>query len=130
MTEVRSDDAPEPVGAYSQAVESGGFLFISGQIGLDPVSGELVEGLGEQAERALSNLRAVLSAAGLSMTDVVKSTVYLKDMSDFGKVNEVYARFFQPPYPARAAVEVPGLPKGALVEIEAVAREGGEADGG
>lgn len=130
MTEVRSDDVPEPVGAYSQAVESGGFLFISGQIGLDPVSGGLEEGLEGQAERALSNLRAVLSAAGLSMTDVVKSTVYLKDMSDFAKVNEVYARFFRPPYPARAAVEVSALPKGALVEIEAVAREEGEADGG
>lgn len=121
MTEVRSDDAPEPVGAYSQAVESGGLLFMSGQIGLDPVSGQLVEGLEGQARRALSNLRAVLSAAGSCMQDVVKVTIYLTDMADFAKVNGIYADFFAPPYPARAVVEVSALPKGAVVEIEAIA---------
>jgi 2-iminobutanoate/2-iminopropanoate deaminase len=126
LTEVRSDHAPEPVGAYSQAVESGGLLFMSGQIGLDPVSGELVEGLEGQARRALSNLCAVLSAAGSCMQDVVKVTIYLTDMADFAKVNGIYEGFFAPPYPARAVVEVSALPKGAAVEIEAIAIAEGE----
>lgn len=124
MDRVESQRAPAPVGAYSQAVRHGGLVFVSGQLGMD-TEGRLAEGAAAQAELALDNLEAVLSAAALGMDSVLKVTVYLADMGDFGKVNEVYAGRFGRPYPARAAVEVSALPKGALVEIEAVAAEDG-----
>ncbi|MGD2154487.1 MAG: RidA family protein [Gemmatimonadales bacterium] len=120
---VHTDGAPAAIGPYSQAIVSGGFVFTAGQIGLDPGTGEFVEGgVAEQAERALQSLSAVLEAAGTSMKDVVKTTVYLADMGDFVTVNEVYAGYFSEPFPARSAVQAASLPKGALVEIDAVAR--------
>ena len=119
---VQTDGAPAAIGPYSQAIVSGGFVFTAGQIGLDPANGEMVPGGVEvQAERALQNLTAVLEAAGSSMRDVVKTTLYLADMPDFVKVNEIYAGYFQEPFPARSAVQAAALPKGALVEIDAVA---------
>lgn len=125
MTErkrVHTDDAPAAIGPYSQAIVSGGMVFTAGQIGLDPSTGDMVEGGVEaQAVRALENLTAVLAAAGSSMKDVLKTTVYLADMADFARVNEIYARYFEEPYPARSAVQAAALPKGALLEIEAIA---------
>lgn len=120
---IHTDGAPAAIGPYSQAIVSGGFVFTAGQIGLDPGSGEFVEGgVAEQAERALKSLSAVLEAAGSSMKDVVKTTLYLADMGDFVTVNEIYAGYFSEPFPARSAVQAAHLPKGALVEIDAVAR--------
>jgi len=119
---IRSKDAPEPVGPYSQAVLVGDTLFCSGQIALDPATGVLVgKTAGEQAERALLNLKAVLGEVGCDFSNVVKVTLYLKNMGDFAGVNEVYARYFGENGPARSTVEVSRLPKDALVEIEAVA---------
>jgi 2-iminobutanoate/2-iminopropanoate deaminase len=120
---VHTDGAPAAIGPYSQAIVSGGFVFTAGQIGLDASTGEFVEGGVEaQAVRVLENLTAVLAAAGSSMNDVVKTTMYLADMADFAKVNEIYARYFGDPPPARSAVQAAALPKGALVEIDAIAR--------
>ena len=120
---VHTDGAPAAIGPYSQAIASGGFVFTAGQIGLVPETGEMVEGGVEaQAVRALENLKAVLEAAGASMNGVVKTTLFLADMGDFATVNEIYARYFEQPYPARSAIQVAALPKGGLVEIEAVAR--------
>ena len=119
---VASDAAPRAIGPYAQAVVAGDLVFCSGQVGLDPASGRLVPGgVAAEAARALENLAAVLSAAGLGLGDVVKTTVYLVDLADFAAVNEVYARHFLAPYPARATVGVAALPAGARVEIEAVA---------
>lgn len=117
-----SDKAPKPVGPYSQAVIVGPLVWCSGQIGIDPETGELVEGIAQQAEQAFKNLKAVLEAAGSSLDRVVKVTVFITRMKEFAIVNEIYARFFQEPFPARSSVEVSGLPKGALIEIEAVAQ--------
>ena len=114
--------APAAIGPYSQAVVVDGLLFCSGQLGLDPETGELVEGVEAQAERALRNLAAVLDAAGVAWADVVKTTIFLADMGDFAAVNAVYARFMPDPPPARSTIQVAALPKGGLVEIEAVAR--------
>lgn len=120
---VRTDRAPAAVGPYSQAIRSGGFVFVSGQIPLDPATGRLVEGPVEaQARRALENLKAVLEAAGCGLQHVVKTTVFLRSMDDFATVNRVYAEFFPEPPPARSAVAVADLPRGAAVEIEAIAR--------
>jgi 2-iminobutanoate/2-iminopropanoate deaminase len=120
---VRTSAAPAAVGPYSQGISVDGFVFCSGQIGLDPASGELVEGGVEaQADRALRNLAAVLDAAGLTMADVVKTTLFLADIADFRRVNEVYARHFSDPPPARSTFAVGALPKGAQVEVEAIAR--------
>ena len=124
MERVESLQAPAPVGAYSQAVRHGGLVFVSGQLGMDR-AGDLADGPAGQTALALENVSAVLGAAGLGMKDVLKVTVYLASMEDFEEVNRVYARHFLEPYPARAAVEVSALPKGALVEIEAVAAERG-----
>jgi 2-iminobutanoate/2-iminopropanoate deaminase len=122
---VQTDAAPGAIGPYSQAIVAGGLVFTAGQVGIDPASGELVAGaVREQATRALRNLSAVLDAAGTGWDRVVKTTIFLVDLADFGAVNEVYASFVSPPYPARSTVEVGGLPKGALVEIEAVALAG------
>jgi 2-iminobutanoate/2-iminopropanoate deaminase len=123
---VSTGGAPAAIGPYSQGIAVDGFVFCSGQIGLDPATGELVEGGVEaQAERALRNLAAVLDAAGAAMADVVKTTMFLADMGDFTRVNAVYARHMPDPPPARSTFAVVGLPKGALVEIEAIARRPG-----
>ena len=121
MNVVNTDKAPSPVGPYSQALWAGEFLFISGQIGIEPQSGELLEGMGSQFRQILKNLRSILEAASLGPKDVVKTTIYLTDISAFGKINDIYAEFFEEPYPARSVVEVSALPKGALVEMEAIA---------
>lgn len=123
-TAVSTPDAPKAVGPYSQGIAADGFVFCSGQLGLDPATGQLVEGgVVAQAERALGNLRAVLAAAGCSFEDVVKTTLYLADINDFQAVNEVYALFVPEPQPARSTFAVGALPKGGLVEIEAIARQ-------
>ena len=121
---VQTTAAPAAIGPYSQAIRSGDLVFTAGQIGLDPATGELVDGVAEQADRALRNLTAILDAAGTSPERVIKTTVFLADMDDFTAMNEVYARHFSQPFPARSTVAVAGLPKGALVEIEAVALAG------
>ena len=121
-TIVSTSAAPGAIGPYSQAVEANGFIFVSGQIPLDPVTCVFVPGGVEaQAEQSIKNLKAILEAAGSSLADVVKTTVFLTDMGSFAAVNEVYARFFTAECPARSAVQVGALPKGALVEIEAIA---------
>lgn len=115
--------APKPVGPYSQAVCVDGWLFISGQIPIDPVTGELVSGdFAKQVERVLVNVRAIVEAAGGSLRDVVKVTVYLRDLGKAGVFNEVYSRFFSENPPARSLIEVSGLPRGAELEVEAIAR--------
>ena len=119
---IQTNGAPAALGPYSQAIRSGEFVFCSGQIGLDPASGELAEGVEAQAERALRNLQSVLDAAGLGFDDVVKTTIFLADVNDFATVNAIYARFMADPPPARSTIGVGALPKGALVEIEAIAR--------
>jgi len=119
---IQTNGAPAALGPYSQAIRSGDFVFCSGQVGLDPATGELVDGVDAQAERALRNLQAVLDAAGLGLDDVVKTTIFLADVNDFAAVNAVYAKFMPEPPPARSTVGIAALPKGALVEIEAIAR--------
>jgi 2-iminobutanoate/2-iminopropanoate deaminase len=122
---VRAQRAPAAIGPYSQAVVSGGWVFCSGQIPLDPASGEIIAGgAKEQTDRVLANLAAVLEEAGSSFALVVKTTVFLSSMSDFAAMNDVYARHFGDHRPARSTVEVSALPKGSLVEIECVARSG------
>jgi 2-iminobutanoate/2-iminopropanoate deaminase len=122
---VSTDKAPAAIGPYSQAVVAGGWVFASGQIPIDPATGELVTGtVAAQTEQVLKNLKAVLEAAGASLESVVKCTCFLKDMGTFAEMNETYARFFQADPPARAAVEVAALPKNVDIEIEAVARLG------
>lgn len=119
---VTSENAPKAIGPYSAAIQTDGFVFCSGQLGLDPVSGELVSGEVEaQTRQALINLKHVLEAAGSSLEQVVKTTVFLKDMADFPKMNAVYGEFFAAQPPARSTIAVAGLPKGGLVEIEALA---------
>lgn len=120
---VVTKDAPAAIGPYSQAVEAGGFVFLSGQIPLDPATGKLVEGdVVAQTERVLDNLYAVLCAARLGFGHVVKTTIYLTDLASFPQVNEAYAKRFPAEPPARATVQVAALPRGALVEIDAIAR--------
>jgi 2-iminobutanoate/2-iminopropanoate deaminase len=119
---ISTGGAPGAIGPYSQAIRSGDMVFCSGQLGIEPVSGELVEGVEAQAERALRNLQSVLDAAGLGFDDVVKTTIFLADIGDVVAVNGVYARFMPDPPPARSTVQVAALPKGGLVEIEAIAR--------
>jgi 2-iminobutanoate/2-iminopropanoate deaminase len=129
-TAIATNDAPAAIGPYSQAVRVGDTLFTSGQVALDPATGALVPGgIVEQTTRALENLKAVLAAAGLSFTHVVKTTVFLKSMGDFAAMNEVYAKYLAPEgavAPARSTVAVAGLPKDALVEIECIAKDSGE----
>lgn len=120
--EVASPDAPTAIGPYSQAIEIDGFVFCSGQIGLDPLTGQLIDGIDDQTERALLNLEAVLGAAGLTMADVVKTNLFLVNMSHFTQVNAVYSRHVVDPAPARSTVQVAALPRDALIEIEAIAR--------
>lgn len=118
---ISTASAPVAVGPYSQAVEAGGVLYVSGQLPVDPATGRMPEGIVAQTERALDNIRAILSEAGYTLRDVVKSTVLLADIADFGAMNEVYARYYTEQMPARVCYQVANLPKGALVEIEAIA---------
>jgi 2-iminobutanoate/2-iminopropanoate deaminase len=119
---VKTDNAPSAIGPYSQGIVANGFLFTAGQIALDPATGQIIEGdVKAQTERVLKNLTEVLAAAGVSWKDVVKTTVFLHDMNDFPAVNETYARMIGDARPARSTVQVSGLPRGVLVEIDAVA---------
>jgi 2-iminobutanoate/2-iminopropanoate deaminase len=118
---ITTGSAPAALGPYSQAIVVGELMFCSGQLGLDPTTGELADGVEAQADRALRNLRAVLDAAGLTLGDVVKTTIFLADMADFATVNAVYATYMPDPPPARSTVQVAALPKAGLVEIEAIA---------
>jgi 2-iminobutanoate/2-iminopropanoate deaminase len=121
-TAIYSEKAPKAIGPYSQAIASGPFLFASGQIPIDPSTGEIVPGgIEEQAKQVFYNLKAVLQEAGLQMDDVVKTTVFLKSLGDFAAVNKLYAEIFMSPFPARSCIEVSALPKGALIEMEAIA---------
>jgi len=125
-TAISTAQAPAAIGPYSQAIRADCYLFCSGQLGLDPATGDFVAGdVGAQAEQALRNLGAVLEAAGVTFGDVVKTTIFLADMADFSTVNGVYGRFVTDPPPARSTVAVAALPKGGLVEIEATARLAG-----
>lgn len=119
---VQTDSAPAAIGAYSQGVRCGGFLFVSGQIPLDPKSGELISGGDAPIRRAFANLAAVCEAAGAGLDDIVKLSVYLTDLADFALVNEVMGELFAKPYPARAALGVKTLPKNATIEVEAIVR--------
>ena len=119
---ISTPKAPAAIGPYSQAIRVGNLVFTSGQIPIDPATGSFVEGgIKEQTRQSLSNVRAILEEAGLSMANVIKTTVFLADMADFAEMNAVYAEFFVEPFPARSAVAVKTLPKGALIEIEVVA---------
>jgi len=117
---IHTDAAPKAIGTYSQAVRCGATVYLAGQIGLDPATMEMVAGIGPQVDRVFRNLQAVARAAGGDLKDVVKLTVYLTDLGHFAPVNETMARYFAPPYPARAAVGVASLPRGALVEMDAI----------
>ena len=120
---IHTDSAPAAIGPYSQAIQIGDLLFVSGQVPIDPSTGAVVEGdIKAQAQQSLNYLKAILNAAGTNMGAVVKTTVFLADMNDFAAMNEVYAQFFQEPFPARSAVQVGRLPKDAKVEIEAIAQ--------
>jgi 2-iminobutanoate/2-iminopropanoate deaminase len=120
MKVINTNKAPKAIGPYSQAVAAGDFIFCSGQIGINPKTGVLVEGIEEQTTQVLENLKNVIEAAGASLKNVVKTTIYLKNLVDFEKVNKIYQDFFGEHRPARVTVEVSALPKGALVEIEAI----------
>ena len=126
MKPIKTDKAPAAIGPYSQAIDSGcGLVFVSGQLPIDPSTGAFPEGgVKEQIRQSLLNASAILQAAGLGLSDVVKTTVFLADMGDFAAMNEVYASFFTEPFPARSAVAVKTLPKGALVEVECIAARG------
>jgi len=122
---IKTNGAPQAIGPYSQAVKAGNTVYLSGQIGLDPVSMQLVEGIEQQIHRVFKNLQAVALASSGTLADVVKLNVFLTDLGHFAKVNEIMAQYFQEPYPARAAVGVASLPRGALVEADAVMVLGG-----
>ena len=122
MKVISTQKAPAAIGPYSQAIQIGNLVYTSGQIPIDPTTGKFAEGgIKEQARQSLLNVKAILEEAGLTMKNVVKTTVFMADMNDFADMNAIYAEFFSEPYPARSAVAVKTLPKGALVEIEAVA---------
>ena len=125
MKTIHTNNAPAAIGPYSQAIEVNGFIFASGQIPIDPSTGNFVEGgIKEQTKQAITNAKNILKEAGTDLAHVVKTTVYLANMADFATMNEVYATFFQQPFPARSAVAVKDLPKGALVEVEVLAYKG------
>ncbi|MCI7309330.1 MAG: RidA family protein [Prevotella sp.] len=125
MKALHTDKAPKAIGPYSQAIEANGFVFASGQLPVDPATGEFVEGgVKEQTRQSLLNAQSVLEAAGLTLAQVAKTTVFLSDMANFADMNEVYSQFFKEPFPARSAVAVKTLPKNALVEIECIAVKG------
>ena len=122
---VHTDAAPAAVGAYSQAVRVGDLVFVSGQLGIDPAQGHVVEGgIGEQTEQVMKNLAAILAEAGSSLDDVLMTSIFLVDLQDFQAMNEVYARHLTEPYPARATVQIAALPSGARIEVAVVARRG------
>ena len=122
MKALHTDKAPKALGPYSQAIEANGFIFASGQVPIDPDTNEFAEGgIKEQTRQSLTNAQNILKEAGIDLSHVVKTTVFLSDMANFTAMNEVYAEFFKEPYPARSAVAVKTLPKGALVEIECIA---------
>jgi len=118
---IKSEKAPKAIGPYSQALEVDNFIFCSGQIGIDPKTGNLVEGVENQARQILENLKNILKEAGSSLDKVIKTTIFLTDINDFQKVNEIYGKYFSSHKPARSTVCVASLPKGALIEIEAIA---------
>ncbi len=120
-TQIATEKAPGAIGPYSQAIDCGPFVFASGQIPIDPATGNIPEGITEQTRQSLSNVKAILEAAGLTMDNVVKTTVFMADMNDFTAMNAVYAKAFSAPFPARSAVAVRTLPKNVLVEIEVIA---------
>lgn len=121
MKIVSTNEAPAAIGPYSQAIDTGTFVYASGQLPINPKTGTMPEGIKEQTAQSLANVKAILAEAGLSLSNVVKTTVFLSDMANFGAMNEVYAENFSAPFPARSAVAVKELPKQALVEIEVVA---------
>ncbi len=121
MKQISTNNAPAAIGPYSQALRTGNMMFVSGQIPLDPATGLMAEDVKAQATQSLTNVKNILAAEGLTMKNVIKTTVFLSDLADFAAVNEVYATFFEAPYPARSCVEVAAIPKGAKVEIECIA---------
>lgn len=125
MKQISTQNAPAAIGPYSQAIEVNGFVYASGQLPIDPTTGAFPEGgVKEQTRQSILNVKAILDEAGLALSNVVKTTVYLADMGDFAAMNEVYSQFFAQPFPARSAIAVKALPKGALVEVEVVAARG------
>ena len=121
-TEIKTEQAPQAIGPYAQAIEANGFLFVSGQLPIDPVTGEFADGgIKEKTEQSIRNIKAILKKAGSSLENVVKTTVFLNDIADFGEMNEVYKEWFKGVCPARSAVEVANLPKQSLIEIEVIA---------
>lgn len=125
MKQISTQNAPAAIGPYSQAIEVNGFVYASGQLPIDPATSAFPEGgVKEQTRQSLLNVKAILEEAGLALSNVVKTTVYLADMGDFAAMNEVYSQFFAQPFPARSAIAVKALPKGALVEVEVVAARG------
>lgn len=125
MKQISTQNAPAAIGPYSQAIEVNGFVYASGQLPINPATGAFPEGgVKEQTRQSLLNVKSILEEAGLALSNVVKTTVYLADMGDFAAMNEVYSQFFAQPFPARSAIAVKALPKGALVEVEVVAARG------
>ena len=120
MKQISTNNAPAAIGPYSQAIVTGAMLFCSGQIPIDPATGNIPEGVEAQAEQALTNVKNLIEAAGSSIDNVVKTTVFIKNMDDFAKINEIYAKYFTEPFPARSCVEVARLPKDVLLEVEAI----------
>ena len=120
MEKISTTSAPGAIGPYSQAIKAGGFLFTSGQIPIDPATGDIPEGAVAQARQALTNVTNLIKAAGCDVSKTVKTVVFIQNMDDFAAINEVYAQFFTEPYPARSCVEVAKLPKGVLIEVEAI----------
>jgi 2-iminobutanoate/2-iminopropanoate deaminase len=120
---IHTNQAPEAIGPYAQAVEIDSFIYTSGQIGLDPATGEMVEGLENQTHQVMRNVTAILEAAEVDTGNIIKAMIFLQNMDDFSVVNEIYASYLESPYPARSAVEVARMPKGALVEVEVIAKK-------
>ncbi|SFD65707.1 endoribonuclease L-PSP [Lentibacillus persicus] len=118
--EIFTDNAPEAIGPYSQAIEAGDFIYVSGQIGINPETGEVADGIEAQTKQVMNNLQAILSEAGTDFSQVVKFTIYIESMDNFATVNELYGSYLSKPYPARATVEVSKLPKNVLIEMDAV----------
>lgn len=121
MKQIKTDNAPQAIGPYSQAIVSNGTVYCSGQIPIDPKTGDIVEGVENQAHQVFTNIKSLLEAAGANIDNVIKTTVFIKDMNDFAKINEIYAQYFTEPYPARSCVEVARLPKDVLLETEVIA---------
>ena len=123
MRTIHSEFAPQPIGPYSQGIEVDGFIFLSGQVGLNPKTGELLNGLVEQTDQVMENISSLLKSASLSFSHIVKSTVYLKDIKDFSEFNKTYTKYFKENPPARTTIEVSALPRNALVEIDIIAHK-------